>query len=117
MLVHQIFLHASLLVWGKKVQKKGSRDAVIELTRDLCLLQGLGEGAQPVAAEVFCTSEMPLAKAAKARATKFVGFLSDESTPSCLAVSVTVTSPCTHVHAWLFESQILWHDIPFSFSV
>ena len=53
MLVHQIFLHASLLVWGKKVQKKGSRDAVNELTMDLCLLQGLGEGAQPVAAEVF----------------------------------------------------------------
>lgn len=109
MLVHGIFLEACLIVWGKR--KPGN--CILDLTNDLRSIQGVGDDNQPIAAEVFCMSEMPVAKAAKARASKFIGFISAKCTPSCLTVSVSVASLCTSVHAWLFQSQILglesWH--------
>lgn len=79
-----------------------------ELQQDLmCLADFTDQDSSSRAAQVFFQADLPQVKANKARASKFVAYLENELTPSCLAVALHVAGRCTHLHAWLFETQIL----------
>ena len=60
-----------------------------------------------IAQEFFCVADLPAIKATKVRATKFIKYLCDATTASCLAIAVHISARCTLLHAWLFQTQNL----------
>ena len=87
----------------------------VEVREDLETIQKQAESADAldIAAEIFCIADLPAIKATKVRATKFITYMSCDATPSCLSIAVHIASRCTHLHAWLFETQNLCLRQPF----
>lgn len=107
--IHGIYLHGSISLYNLRGTKKSSLSkAYADLEADLAaLVQASSAGPQEggSAADAFTLPDLPVCKILRVRARKSADWVTAESSPVNLAISLVATTPASHFANWVFAQQ------------